>query len=247
MKVAALVAGLAVVACDDDGGARTARGDGEPCSSSLDCGPGLGCNHGELADNFALGLCRAPAGRGEPCGFAHAPDELIGEALPAGYDGVDRGDCAEGLACAPRFPMPGSGEPPPMCAYSKGVACFFAGACEALASLPDGAPCGRPEACASGVCAVFDPPLSVVPIAGFGPGGDWLGPHVGLCVAPDDAIDECGRGHACAVDFTCLDRRCVAPHSQRPGALCSDVDGVECAFGLVCNGRECRYPVPDPP
>jgi len=90
------------------------------------------------------------------------------------------------------------------------------------------------------VCAVFEDPLSVVPLPGFDASGKWIGPHVGRCVAPGGAISACRRGLACATSFTCLDRHCVAPHTQRPGEICSDVDGVECAFGLVCDGRKCR-------
>jgi len=215
---------------------------GEACFSSSECATGLTCNHGELPELFAVGLCRSPSAQGERCGFGHAPDETHDQALAPYYDGIDRDDCLPGLSCAPVFPAPGSGEAPPICADSKGVACFFAGACRPDASLPQGAPCGRSAACASAVCAVFDAPLSATSQPGFGLGGEWLGPRVGLCIAPGDAIDDCGRGHPCADDFTCLDRQCIAPHTQRPGELCSDVDGVECAFGLVCTGRECRYP-----
>ncbi len=219
------------------------RAVGEACFSSSECASGLNCNHGELPELFTVGLCRSPAVEGEPCGFTHAPEDAHEQALAPFYDAIDRGDCQAGLSCAPVFAAPGSGASPPICeGGSKGVACFFAGACRADGTLPWGAACGRSVACASAVCAVFDPPLSAVPQPGFGQRGEWLGPRVGTCIGEGDAIAECGRGDPCAVDFTCLDRQCIAPHTQRPGELCSDVDGLECAFGLACDGRECRYP-----
>jgi len=216
---------------------------GEACSSSIECASGLNCNQGELPELFAVGLCRGPAAEGEPCGFGHASDDVRGEALAPDFNGIDRGDCVTGLSCAPLFPGPGSGDAPPMCIETKkGVACFFAGACMPDGTLPFGAPCGRSEACASGVCAVFEPPLSAAPQPGFGQGGDWLGPRVGQCIGAADAISRCGRGDPCARGFACLDRQCVAPHTQRPNEKCTDDTGLECAFGLVCKSNECLYP-----
>lgn len=218
------------------------RAEGEACASSFECEPALVCNHGELPELFAVGLCRALAPEGAPCGYEHAALELIGRALAPHDDRLDRGDCLPGLSCAPVFPPPGGTDAPPSCAPSKGVACFFSGVCTLDGSLPLGAPCTRSAACESGVCAVFEPPLSATALPGFGKGGEWLGPRVGRCVGPDDALVTCGRADPCPATFTCIDRQCIAPHTQRPGEVCSDPAGVECALGLVCDGRACRYP-----
>lgn len=245
---------LALVACGDgpstpgvDGCAHedvvmACRGEGETCVSDFECAAGLGCNHGELPEDLATGRCLPPAGEGAACGYTHAPVHLLGRALEPGIDGagaLDRGDCAAGLRCAPTFPAPGSDETPPMCDDAKGVPCFFSGFCRPAGTLSFGAPCASAEACESGVCAIFEEPLSVVALPGFDAAGKWLGPHVGRCVEPDDAIAVCGRGIPCAEGFTCLDRQCVPPHTQRPGEVCSVADGTECAFGLRCDGRAC--------
>lgn len=228
--------------CHIDKRCGVLRTSGQACASSFECATGLRCNHGELPELFAVGLCREPAAAGEPCGYEHAPEESIGRALAPRDERLDRGDCGPGLSCAPVFPPPGDPETPPMCLDSKGVACFFSGVCRPDSGLPDGAPCARSDACASGVCAVFASPLSATPLPGFGKGGEWLGPRVGTCIRPDDAIVSCGRSDPCPEGFGCLDQTCVAPHTRRPGEGCSEASGHECAFGLVCEERTCRYP-----
>jgi hypothetical protein len=233
---------LPELTCHIDKRCGVTRQAGEACASSFECTPGLRCNHGELPELFAVGVCREQAADGEPCGYEHAPDEALGRALAPYDERLDRGDCLPGLSCAPGFPAPGGTDAPPICLDSKGVACFFSGSCQPDGALAIGAPCTRSIACASGVCAVFASPLSATPLPGFGKGGEWLGPRVGTCVGADDAITNCGRGDPCAEGFTCIDRECIAPNTQRPGEVCSDAGGHECAFGLVCDGRECRYP-----
>jgi hypothetical protein len=225
--------------CTHAGQTVVCRGPGETCAATSECDRGLVCNQGELPEDLETGLCRAPAEEGARCGFTHAPEAILGRALAPEYDGIDRGDCAAGLACAPLFPPPGGDEAPPECAPEKGVPCFFSGLCRVAGSLPQGAPCARSEACASGVCAIFEEPLSVVPLPGFDQTGKWIGPHVGRCIGASDAIVTCGRGIPCAEGMSCLDRRCVPPHTLRPGEFCSDPGGAECAFGLTCQDDVC--------
>ena len=227
------------VACQSEDASTECRGLGQPCVSDIACDTGLGCNHGELPEDLSTGRCLPPAAANMPCGYTHASELTLGRALEPGHAGIDLGDCATGLDCAPRYPAPGSGEAPPICDDLKGVPCFFAGVCRPEGTLALGVPCARSEACASGVCAVFEEPLSVIELPGFDAAGKWVGPHVGRCVGPEDAIATCGRGLPCTTDFTCLDRQCVPPHTQRPGEVCSVAGGIECAWGLICDGRTC--------
>ena len=191
-----------VALCPSQGVMTSCRAEGERCLVSAECAEGLGCNQGELPEDLGVGLCRPPAADGAPCGFNHAPADTLGRALGPEFAGIDRQDCAAGLSCAPIFPPPGGTEAPPICQDLKGVPCFFAGACRPDATLLLGAPCARSPACESGVCAVFEDPLSVVPLPGFDASGKWIGPHVGRCVAPGGAISACRRGLACARSFT---------------------------------------------
>lgn len=247
----AFVAAVALAACGDEASAPAVdacagddviiacRGEGETCVSDYECAPGLSCNHGALPEDLATGRCLPPAAEGGVCGYTHASELTLGRALEPEHDGIDRGDCDVGLLCAPTFPAAGTDEAPPICDDAKGVPCFFSGACRPAGSLVLGAPCARSEACDSGVCAVFEEPLAVIALPGFDAAGKWIGPHVGRCVSPEDAIATCGRGLPCAAGFTCLDRQCIPPHTQRPGEVCSVAGGTECAFGLVCDGRTC--------